>query len=108
MRLKLALSYLCLLLPSFLFFAVLWSAWAPDRLYHRLSDSPLAVLPPFVRDDFRSNGEDHEYYIVPQRTVYLIWFGFVGAAFLIPAAPPVLLWHVYRLNDRSGLLRDMV
>ena len=74
---------------SLLAFAVAWLCIAPDHLYHCWDDAPpflISWCPPFIHPWANSvEGNLRDYFIWPWWSVYLIWFLFVGAVFLIPA-----------------------
>ena len=104
MKLKLTLNYVVLLLPSFLIAALVWSAVAPERFYHCWDDVPIATfIPPFVHPEFPLSKSNFDHYILPERTVYSIWFGFVALATLVPAVPVLLLRQFWRFYQRHGL-----
>ena len=104
MKLKLILAYVVLLVPSFLVTAILWSFVAPERFYHCWDDAPLVTfIPPFVHPEFALNAREFDRYILSERTVYLIWFGFVAVAALVPAVLVLLVRRFWRSYERRGL-----
>jgi hypothetical protein len=51
MRPKAAATYLSLLVPSILLFAIVWSWLAPNRFYHCADPVPIhSFIPPFLHD----------------------------------------------------------
>jgi hypothetical protein len=86
MKLKLALAYIVMLLPSLLIAATFWSLLAPERFYHCSDDAPFNVIPPFAHLEYPPDR-----YILPKSTVYSIWFGFMTIAVLVPAVPVLFL-----------------
>ena len=84
---------LLLWLPLLLVAAVVWSAFAPERLYHCDDDMPLLTcLPPFVHP-WVNRGATVDYYIWPAWTVYSLWFGIIALTFIFPA---LLGWLTFR------------
>jgi hypothetical protein len=91
-------SYLALLVPSVLGFAIGWLMLAPDRLYHCWDDAPpLAIswFPPFIHPQ-ANTGTLRDYFIWPSWAAYLTWFAFVAGAVLLPAC--VVWFHQRRPN----------
>jgi len=100
---KLMLAYAAMVVPLLVVAAVIWAFIAPDRFYHCWDDTPLTFIPPFVHPEFKLNERVRDYFILPPKMVYGIWFAFVGVAAVVPVvvlAAFVRLWSFY---ERRGL-----
>jgi hypothetical protein len=76
-----AVTYLGLLLPSFVTFALAWHWLVEDVLYHHWDRAPIGdFFPPFI--DPLVPGDR---FIVSAGIVYLVWYLFQAAVFLAPA-----------------------
>lgn len=84
MRFKSLLTYLTLLVPSFLLIAAVWSVVVSGHLYY-CWDSLLLIdfIPPFVHSD-PIGSSLHDYYIAPTWVVYSVWAFFIAAALWLP------------------------
>ncbi|HZQ47773.1 MAG TPA: hypothetical protein VFC07_12215, partial [Verrucomicrobiae bacterium] len=107
MKLKLALVYLSLLVLSFAVTAVIWSLVAPERYYHCWDFAPVVTfIPPFVHLESPLNQQEFDHYILPEQTVYSIWFAFIVAATLLPAVPVLVLGRLWRFYERHELFTN--
>lgn len=104
MKIKLALAYIALLIPSLLCAARVWSCLAPERFYHCWDDIPLfAFIPPFVHPEFPVNSQEFDHFILPKNTVYLVWCCFVAVAALAPASAVLAVGRLWRTCERRGM-----
>jgi hypothetical protein len=95
---------------SMLLVAGVWNSIAPDWLYHyRFGSPPLAnFIPPFLHppNDNITAGMQRGYYIWPEWSVYVIWFGFIAVGLAVPA---FIFWRVMRdgreARPSSSILR---
>lgn len=93
MKLTIAWIYGVLFLISFLISASLWH-WQMAGAYFVSHKALLEdFLPPFVH-----SGEDGNFYIKPLQIIYIIWFIYLTAMFLLPA---ILTWLLVRLHQRA-------
>lgn len=105
MKPKATATYLSLLVPSGLFFAILWSWMAPGRLYHCTDPIPLySFVPPFVHDHA---GKINDSFIAPSYAVYLTWFAFVLASFVVPLAITYMVMRSFKHNRWRELRRTV-
>lgn len=85
------LTYIALLPPSFLTFALLWHLLVEDVLYYCSDSAPvLDFLPPFVHEPLAMT-RDH--FIAPPIIVYVVWGVFLISMFLLPA---IAIWSKKR------------
>jgi len=93
MKLTIAFIYGVLLLISLLIFASVWH-WQMSGVYFVSNKSLLAdFLPPFIHP-----GEGGNIYIKPLRVIYMMWFVYLVAMFLIPAG---FTWLLIRLHQKA-------
>ena len=108
---KLMLAYVAMFVPSLIAAAAIWSFVAPDRFYHCWDDAPFVTFfPPFVHPDFTFSQQLRDYFILPPKTVYSIWLGFVAAAATAPAFPVLAfawLWRFYERHSKSEFFRTI-
>ena len=105
MKPKAAATYLSLLVPSGLFFAILWSWLAPNRFYHCADPIPIqSFIPPFLHEHA---GKYTDSFIAPTYAVYITWFTFVLATFVMPVALTFIVMHTFK-NNRWRELRRTV
>lgn len=96
MKPKAAATYLSLLVPSGLSFAILWSWLAPNRFYHCADPLPIhSFIPPFLHNH---GGKYLDTFIASELTVYAIWFTFVILALTLPIGASWLIVRAFRFN----------
>jgi hypothetical protein len=94
MKPKAAATYLSLLVPSILGFALLWSWLAPNRFYHCADPIPIqSFIPPFLHEH---GGTYMDQLIVSDLTVYSTWAGFVIASLVLPLAGSYFIVRAFR------------
>jgi hypothetical protein len=105
MKPKAAATFLSLVVPCGLFFAILWSWLAPKYLYNCAEPVPLrSFIPPFLHDHA---GKDADTLIASDLTVYATWFGFVLASFLAPLVLTYMVMRAFRHNRWRELRRTV-
>lgn len=96
MKPKAAATFLSLLVPSGLFFAILWSWLAPNRFYHCADPIPIhSFIPPFLHNH---GGKYLDVFIVPELVVYAIWTAFIILALAVPLLGSVAIVRAFRRN----------
>ena len=96
MKPKAAATYLSLLVPSGLFFAILWSWLVPNRFYHCADPLPIqSFIPPFLHNH---GGKYLDTFIAPELVVYGMWFAFVILALTLPMAASWAIVRAFRFN----------
>jgi hypothetical protein len=81
MRLRSTVSYLLLLVPSFILFAGLWTFAVAGRLHYCWDSAPFGdFIPPFVH----SAVDPRDHYIAPAAVVWTVWSAFVIGALTLP------------------------
>jgi hypothetical protein len=104
MKPKAAATYLSLLVPSILFFAIIWSWLAPNRFYHCADPIPLhSFIPPFVHD----HASTTDAFIAPPYAVYITWFVFVIGSFALPVAVTFAVMSRFKHNRWRELRRTV-
>ena len=104
MKPKAAATYLSLLVPSGLFFAILWSWLAPNRFYQCADPVPIqSFIPPFLH----SHATYSDAYITTPIAVYGTWLVFVLASFALPIAVTFMVMGRFK-NNRWRSLRRVV
>ncbi|MGZ4961162.1 MAG: hypothetical protein ACXWBP_06355 [Limisphaerales bacterium] len=103
MKPKAAATYLSLLVPSGIFFAILWSWLAPNRFYHCADPVPIqSFIPPFLHNHA---GKYADSFIAPEFTVYITWLTFVILAFVLPLIASFAIVRAFRFNRWRGVRR---
>ncbi|MDB6125768.1 MAG: hypothetical protein JWQ71_4761 [Pedosphaera sp.] len=94
MKLKILMLYGSGFAVTFLFAAFLWH-WQMPGGYFICADNGLILdfLPPFVHA-----GTKGDFFIKPQRTVYIIWMVYLTTSLLLPA---LCTWMFVRLYQRD-------
>lgn len=104
MKPKAAATYLSLLVPSGLFFAILWSWLAPNRFYHCADPLPIqSFIPPFLHN----HGRYVDTYIAPEVAVYAVWFTFVILALTLPIVASLAIVRAFRFNRWREIQRSV-
>jgi hypothetical protein len=89
-------TYLSLLVPSGLFFAIVWSWLAPGCFYRCADPVPLfSFIPPFVHNHA---GKYADNFIAPQSAIYVIWMSFILLAFALPLVGTHLIVRAFKYN----------
>jgi hypothetical protein len=105
MKPKAAATYLSLLVPSGLFFAILWSWLAPNRFYHCADPVPIqSFIPPFVHNHA---GRYIDTFIAPEIAVYTAWLTFVILVFVTPLIASFVIVRSFRYNRWRGVRRTV-
>ncbi len=96
MKPKAAATYLSLLVPSGLFFAILWSWLAPNRFYHCADPVPIqSFIPPFLHNHA---GRYIDSFIAPEIAVYMTWLTFLILALVLPLIASFAIVRAFRFN----------
>jgi hypothetical protein len=105
MKPKATATYLSLIVPSGLFFAILWSWLAPNRFYHCADPVPIqSFIPPFLHDHGSKYADS---FIAPEIIVYAIWVAFVILAFTVPLFGTLAIVRAFRFNRWRELRRKV-
>jgi hypothetical protein len=105
MRPKPTATFLSLLVPSFLLFAIIWSWLAPNRFYHCADPVPIqSFIPPFLHNHA---GKYVDTFIAPEIAVYTVWLTFVLLAFAVPLMGAYYIVRAFKYN-RWREVRRMV
>jgi hypothetical protein len=105
MKPKATATYLSLVVPSGLFFAILWSWLAPVHFYHCADPVPLqSFIPPFLHDH---GGTYMDTFIAPEAAVYLTWLSFVILALAFPLLASFAVVRAFRFNRWRAVQRSV-
>jgi hypothetical protein len=105
MKPKATATYLSLIVPSALFFAILWSWLAPNRFYHCADPVPIqSFIPPFLHNH---GGNYTDTFIAPEITVYAIWVAFVILTVTLPLFGSLAIVRAFRLNRWREIRRTV-
>ena len=105
MKPKAAATFLSLLVPSGLFFAILWSWLAPNRFYHCADPIPIqSFIPPFLHNH---GGKYLDTFIAPELAVYGMWFAFVILALALPMIGSLAIVRAFRPTRWRKLQRTV-
>jgi hypothetical protein len=105
MKPKAAATYLSLLVPSGLFFAIVWAWLAPNRFYHCADPVPLqSFIPPFLHEHA---GRPMDTYIAPEYSVYIVWFVMVIASFALPIGITAMVMNRFKYNRWREVRRSV-